>query len=192
MVSIRICLIVLGAFCSSILFIPLKALSMPAEILLLRHAEKPPTGPELSEKGWQRARALTRVFHERSEILRFGPPAALYAMAPSTKGASVRAIQTLQFVAQDLKLPIIANVVRDDFETMLDEIRTTPAYDGKMVVICWEHDVLEDIAQSLGVAPKPKYPGKIFDRLWRVSFNPSGDAEFLNLPQRLLPDDSDQ
>ena len=55
----------------------------PAKILLLRHAEKPDYGDDLSSRGWERARALPDLFKSRSEFSSLGAPAALYAMTPN-------------------------------------------------------------------------------------------------------------
>ena len=68
--------------------------SMPAQILLMRHGEKPVVGNELSPQGWRRAQALPTLF-SRPELRRFGLPVGLYAMAPSHPGGSIRAIETL-------------------------------------------------------------------------------------------------
>ena len=56
------------------------------------------------------------------------------------------------------------------------------------MVICWEHNVLEDIAAEFGVDPKPKYPGDSFDRAWLLTFK-NDQVKFEDLPQKLLPGD---
>src|SRR5687768_12383424 len=81
------------------------AQAMPAQILLIRHAEKPESGPELSSVGWERARALPTLFR-RPEFKKSGSPVALIAMAPKDKDGSVRSIQTLKYVADEFNLTI--------------------------------------------------------------------------------------
>jgi hypothetical protein len=164
--------------------------AMPAQILLIRHGEKPDIGSELSQQGWQRAKALPNMF-ERSEFLKFGLPVAFYAMSPQKKNGSVRAIQTLSFAAEKLKLPINKNFTRDEVSSLVRDIQENPHYNGKMVVICWEHKVLEDIAHAFGLKKYLDWPGKQYDRVWSLTF--SSDSKsilFEDLPEKLLPTDS--
>lgn len=174
----------------SVHFLGSFASAMPAQIILMRHAEKA-GGSELSDIGWQRARALPTLFRQRTEFLRFGPPAALYAMNPSHDGGSVRAIQTLQFVAEDLKLPLRTNFTRDEYAALVAEIKADSRLDGKSVVVCWQHDNLLPMAQALGLAAPPAWPSTQFDRAWVLTFSSLGTlVQFENLPERLLPTDS--
>src|SRR6185312_11446848 len=77
----------------------------PAQVLLIRHAEKEQGSKDLSARGWQRARALPRLL-ERADLTEYGVPAALFAMKPTTDGKSKRAVETLTYLAQYLELPI--------------------------------------------------------------------------------------
>lgn len=166
----------------------------PAQILLLRHAEKPPRGPHLSDRGWERARALPQLF-VRPEFREFGEPAALFAMAPdrsgepSADGASVRAIETLQYASASLGLPIHTEYTKKNYAIMMRKILAEPAYDEKLVVICWEHDALSDLAAELEIEPVPHYPGAKFDRAWLATLHDDGGSDLVDLPERLLPGD---
>jgi hypothetical protein len=166
-------------------------------VLLLRHGEKPSSGPDLSEQGWQRARALPQLF-DRPEFTQNGKPAALFAMSPDDKNtedqeASKRPLETLQYVSQSLGLPINDQYTKDDVPDLVNKIMNDETLNGKFVVICWEHKVLSDIAASFGVVPTPKYPGSAFDRAWLITLQPNGDTpSFQNLPEKLLPGDSQE
>lgn len=162
--------------------------AMPSAIILMRHAEKPPQGNELSARGWERAKALPKFFTDRSEVNVYGLPVALYAMA-SLDGSSVRAIQTLKYVSQETGVAINSNYARDEVSQLVNEIRSSASFDGKLVVICWEHKVLSEIAQAFGVNPTPIYDSQRFDRAWRLVPNGKGEIEFSNIPERLLPGD---
>lgn len=171
-------------------FLGAAAQATPAQVLLLRHAEKPAHGNELSEKGWERAKALPLLFRSRPEFRAHGSPVALYAMSPKHKRGSIRAVETLGDLAKDLKLPIHSDFVRSDVQSLVREIMKRPEYDGKLVVVCWEHVVLRKIAKVFGVKKPPKYPGSRYDRVWLLTFTGKKHPRFSDLPQTLLPGDA--
>ena len=102
--------------------------AMPSQILLMRHGEKPDAGNELSEQGWQRAKALPELFLNRNEFRKYGFPVALYAMSPDKPGGSIRAIQTLKFVAEKLNLPLKTNFTRDQVNELINNIKNNKNY----------------------------------------------------------------
>lgn len=66
-----------------------------------------------------------------------------------------------------------------------------PSYEGKMVLIAWEHRIIPEIAEEFGVMNAPKkWPGEVFDRLWVIDFEGGKPVNFRNLPQRLMFGDS--
>jgi hypothetical protein len=52
-------------------------------------------------------------------------------------------------------------------------------------LICCIHGKIPDVAKALGVAKPPKWDGKVFDRVWQITF-PQGKATLKDLPQTLL------
>ncbi len=165
--------------------------AMPAQILFMRHGEKPLQGDELSEQGWQRARALPSLFLNRPEFQKYGAPVALYAMSPEKVKGSVRAIQTLKYVSQLFHLPLDTRFTRDQVDELINNIKSDKNFDGKMIVVCWEHKVLVQIAQKLGLSNKYDWKSEIYDRVWELNFSNSEElSSFVNRPQRLLPTDS--
>ncbi|MBC7457881.1 MAG: histidine phosphatase family protein [Bdellovibrionaceae bacterium] len=179
------------AFIASLFFCIVQfAQAMPAQIILIRHGEKPDIGDELSSQGWERAKALPNLF-KRAEFKQYGDPVALYAMNKKGKQGSIRAIQTLKYVSDYFKLAVNTNYTRDEVSNLVDDIKKNHKYDGKMIIICWEHKVLIDIAVELGVQQPLSWPEDQFDRAWILDFNSSGQFEtFRNLPQQILPSDS--
>ena len=116
---------------------------------------------------------------------------ALFAQKPKPNGAQIRPFETLQYVASGFRQAIDVDFARDDVGGISREVLENPRYDGKFVVICWEHNVLEDIAAALGVKPRPTYPDDRFDRAWLLTYSSAGAApRFDDLPERLLPGDS--
>lgn len=162
------------------------ACAKPARIIIIRHAEKPAEGNELSLKGRQRAAALVPYILETPELLKDVPLVAIYAQGPKKEGSSVRSIQTVKGIAEAAKLTVIDKFTRDDFPAMFAEIRKNPAYDGKTVLICWEHKVIPDIATAFGVENPPhRWHGDSYDRTWVITFK-GDEVRFQNLPQRLM------
>jgi broad specificity phosphatase PhoE len=169
----------------------------PAQVIIIRHAEKPPDGsdrPErddLSLEGRERAAALVPYFRGNQQVLKFDTPVAIYAQS-SAKQHSRRPIQTVQPLASALGVPLIDKFARDDVAEMVKEINANPAYRGKMVLICWEHHVIPKIATAFGAEDAPKeWPGKYFDRLWIITFREGERPDFRERKQRLMFGDSE-
>src|SRR5580692_8328937 len=98
-------IIFLGIFLSaSIVF------ASPAQVIIIRHGEKPESGNSLSPQGWARARALVKYFETNPDVTQFGTPVAIYASRAEAEeqveGSSLRMIQTVTPLAQALGLKI--------------------------------------------------------------------------------------
>jgi len=165
--------------------------AVPAQVILMRHAEKPLQGPELSLKGLERAAALVPFFLKNPQWLKFGPPAGLIAAAPKTSGSSIRSIQTLQPLACALDLDIVVQFNAEQYLEAAQYIRENPKFEERLVVVAWQHDALPLLARALGSGPEPKqWPRAVFDRLWVLTYRPEGVVEFQDIPQKLLFSDS--
>lgn len=161
----------------------------PAQVILIRHGEKPPEGNHLSLEGEERAAALAPFFLGNSAVTEYGTPVALFAAHYQTQVRSVRSAETLQPLSQALGIPVNTNYEKDDYERLAQEILNNPAYTGKMVLIAWEHHRLTDLAKALGVQDPPKWHGKDFDRLWILTFKDKG-VKFTDLSQKLMYGDA--
>ncbi len=177
------------------------ASASPAEVLIIRHAEKPlvaalgkSDGRDLSPRGYQRADALVSLFTKDARMLEFGMPVAVYAGSPKkTDTGSIRSLETIQPTATALGLTPKTSFISDEFGAMVSEVMKAKQYDGKTVLIAWPHNQIPDMASSFGVASKdvPEWTGEIFDRVWQIKFDDKGGVQtFQNLPQRLLSGDS--
>lgn len=163
----------------------------PAQVIIIRHAEKPSRGNTLSEKGYERAEGLVRLFLEDPRVLQFGTPAAIYAQRPKHERSSLRPIQTIEPLAHVLHLPIEDQFTRTQYPKMVQKVLNDPRYEDKMVLISWAHSVIPQIAEAFGVENAPhKWPRSEFDRLWVITFEKEGSVKFQNLPQRVLKSDS--
>lgn len=168
------------------------ALAAPAELIFIRHAEKPAEGHTLSERGYLRAKQLVPFFTEDKRVTKFGPPAALYAMKQARVDSSVRAIETVQPLAEKLHLTIRADFTRDQIKKLVRQIMNSQENSGKTVVISWEHKVIMEIIKELGVTspPAPKeWPGAVYDWAFIVDLDGKGAVKQFQTIQQNLPMD---
>lgn len=165
--------------------------ALPAQIIIIRHAETIPEGDQLSLKGIERAAALVPYILESPEFNAFGSPAAIYAAVSPKPESSQRATQTVKGLADNLKLAVRDKYESDDYKRMVEEIKSNSAFTNKMVLICWDQNVIPEIARAFGALQTPaRWYGTAHDRTWVITFQPSGKAIFQNLPQRLMYGDT--
>jgi hypothetical protein len=158
----------------------------PRQVILIRHGEKPEQGDGLSLKGLERAAALVPFLSQRDGDR--SVPCAIFAQGPTSKRTSQRPVETVAPLAQSLGIQVKTfhhSAVAD----MVKQVLSNRKYDGKTVLICWEHHGIPDIATAMGVQKVPEWPGQVYDRLWIVTFQ-NGKPKLSNLPQKLLFQDS--
>jgi len=124
----------------------------PRTILLFRHAEKPTGGldPNLSAAGHERAEKLAGYIPAT-----FGRPDFIIATANSKH--SSRPFQTVQPLSLATGLTIDATIKDADFGARAQSLLGDTQYAGKLVVLCWHHGTIPDLAAALN-APKSTYP----------------------------------
>jgi len=124
----------------------------PSRIILMRHADKPedPEDEDLSEAGMARAEHLATYIPQT-----FGKPDYIIATAHSKH--SNRPTETVKPLAAALGMKVQHDMGDDDFQELVNEIFSNPAYHGTTVVVCWHHGKLPAIAAMLG-APAGSYP----------------------------------
>ena len=176
------------------------ASAAPAQLIFIRHGEKPAQGNELNAQGFARANALVNYFKTNADVLDYGTPAAIYAMKPSGPTGSVRPIQTVTPLAKALGLPVISDFLKDDSNDLVNAVLNNKAYDGKMVLICWEHNAIPDIVSAFASATNTSsavsaslptgWDGSAFDRTWILNLSDGKIISFQDLPQHLMPGDS--
>lgn len=189
-------------FCAAAAFFCAAAASAaPAQVILIRHAEKQLYGNQLSEKGFKRAEALVWYFQTAAAVTEYGTPAAIYAAAPKHEDSSIRSIQTVTPLARVLNLAINTGFTRGQAHKLVADIMQNPKYTGRMVLVSWQHGHLPDIVRELagyspyGPAAEVSLPAEwadgTFDRAWIVDLNRGRVVSFRDVPQRLLPGDSE-
>ena len=132
---------------------------------------------------------LYRQIPLKGKAPRFATPNFIFATQNSKH--SKRPVETVTPLAIALNLPLNDGFADTDAEIteMANAILNEFAFAGKVVLICWHHGNIPAVAKALGVSKPPKWDGKVFDRVWQITF-PKGKASLQNLPQMLLYGDS--
>lgn len=132
---------------------PFAAGQGPARLVILRHAEK--TGkksdPGLSPAGTARAARLAAYIPET-----FGKPAFLFAAATSKR--SRRPVETLEPLADALRLPIDATFDDAEVRKLVKALHDGDMFRAKSGVISWRHSDIPRLVAALG-APEDFLPG---------------------------------
>lgn len=157
-------------------------------ILLIRHAEKPESGPLLAVAGQARAQAYTVYFQN---YVRDARPVTLhYLFAAADSDESHRPRLTITPLANALGLPINDTYKDNDYKNLAGEILTNPQYNNTNILICWHHGKILDLAVALGAdadilppethKPKPKpskkkpWPEDVYG--WVLQLHYGGDG----------------
>lgn len=83
-------------------------MAQPAQVLIIRHAEKDDaSGDGMSLEGRERAAALAPFFTGTKTVLSFGVPVAIYAQPQKHEASSLRPIETVKPLAAALKQDLI-------------------------------------------------------------------------------------
>jgi hypothetical protein len=146
--------------------------AQPAQIILLRHAEKPedPNDPHLSPAGVKRADRLVSFIISDPVMSKFGLPVAVFATQTTKHDNGQRTQETVAPLARELKLPVQTPFLSKDYAALAKQILANPAYSGKTVLICWTHAEIPQLVAALGVKPRPKkWKGSVFDKVYVIS-----------------------
>lgn len=165
-----------------------------AVILIIRHAEKPTSGVELSPEGKKRAEAYVGYF-QRFTI--DGKPIKLdYLFATADSAKSHRPRLTITPLSEALGIKIDSRFEDDDFLKLAQEIQNHPH--GKNILICWHHGEIPNLLSALGVdpsklIPNSKWPEDVFGWLIQLRYDENGRLfEVKRIDENLLPDDSNK
>ena len=118
---------------------------------------------------------------------RFPIPKHIFATQASKD--SKRPIETVTPLATGLALPLNDGFADNDASIKKMTGAILHDFPGEIILVCWHHAKIPDIAKALGIAKPPKWDGKVFDRVWQITF-PKGKAALTDLPQMLLYGDS--
>jgi hypothetical protein len=194
--------------------------SLPQQIYIIRHAEKPPdplpgqpassAGPpfgvdadgnqnvhSLSPRGWQRSGALAVLFDPLVGPAKVGlrTPTALYSTAygDASQTQTHRPYQTIQGLSRRLGVPIQSPELKGEEAALVDAVL---ASGDEVVLICWEHHRIPALVEAIptidGTAIPAVWPDERFDVIWTFTLDPgTGRYGFGQVPQQLLDGDTD-
>lgn len=164
---------------------PLSLFALPAQVIIVRHAEKDPVTRQLSEQGYERAGALAYYLTETDYLLNFGLPAAIFASrsVPISDRLVPRTIETVMPLAELLQLPIHIPYNGYQVNEIANLILNSKKYNGKSIVVCWNHSSIFDLVHAFGYEvpfnctgssctspPQHKYPDCRFDLTFVLTY----------------------
>jgi hypothetical protein len=159
------------------------AFAAPAQVVIIRHAEKPDDGSTgLTAAGEQRAQELVGFFENNPVMTRFGRPAAIFATNP--EGESERPVLTITPTANAFGLPVDSSIDNTDVDGLVSAVMNNPSYEGRTVIICWHHGTIPEIATAFGARNVPrKWKGSVYDQSWVLQFSGNQVTSFVDVPQ---------
>jgi hypothetical protein len=146
-----------------------------AVILIVRHAEKPAAGDQLSSAGEARAQTYANFF---KNFTLDGQPLKLdYLFASADSKVSQRARLTIEPTSKLLGLAIDCQFADAKYQELADEIRAKPH--GQNILICWHHGEIPQLVQALGadpgrLFPKGKWPDEVFNWVVILRYDSNG------------------
>lgn len=161
------------------MFVAVLLCALPAQVIIIRHGEKDPVTRGLTQQGQERAAALSYYLTQTDYLLDFGQPYALFASrsVPISDRLVPRTIETMMPTAALLQLPIHIPFNGYQVNEIANFILTTNNYNGKNIVICWNHSSIHDLLNAFGYqAPfscsgiNKKYPDCRFDLTFVLIF----------------------
>ncbi len=165
-----------------------------AVVLIIRHAEKPDSGPDLSPSGQQRAEAYKDYFQKFTVDTKPLIPDVIFAAKDSKQ--SHRPKQTVEPFAKAANLPIDTRFTINQSAELATALRATEQ--GKRILISWHHSDIPALLRALGAKPKSllpdgKWPDPVFDWVLMLSYDQDGHllpAGTRRINEHLMPGDS--
>lgn len=172
-------------------FYPALCFSVPAQVMIIRHAEKDTVTYKLTGPGVERAQALGSYFTQINDpsspgfigsagltnitLFNYGAPHALFAARPVKLGGdyNTRCIQTIIPTALKLKKPIHTPYGPGQEKELAQLILNNKEYNGKNILICWHYGVIPTLIEAFGykcIYDVITYPDNHFDFVWVMTF----------------------
>ncbi len=143
-------------------------------VLIVRHAEKPPLGRELTPAGAARASAYVSYFepfHDGGLNLSVN---ALYAGADSTD--SIRPRLTLEPLSHATGLPLDSSISTKDPAALVTLLRMQSH--GNHPLVAWRHGSIPALLSAFGASPDllpgGKWPNDTYDWVIVLTFDSAG------------------
>src|SRR5882724_2356609 len=167
-----------------------------AVVLIIRHAEKPDSGYDLSPAGYQRADAYPGYF--KGLAMDSKPLKLDYVFATADSKGSHRPRLTVEPLGRALGLQIDTRFNNKKFQDLVDEIQTKDH--GPHILICWHHGEIPNLVRALGanpdkLLPEGKWPNEVFGWMIQLRYDENGrliPGETKRINEKLMPGDSEK
>ena len=164
-----------------------------AVVLIIRHAEKPDAGKELSAEGCQRADAYPGYFAKYTVGGNTLHLNHLFAAADS-KG-SERSRRTIEPLAKSLGMTVDTRFSNKQVGEFAAELKATPH--GTNILVAWHHGKIPDMINELGgdsaklfTGADSKWPDDVFDWVIQLRYDATGKLlEEKLIHENLMPAD---
>ena len=149
------------------------------KVVIIRHAEKPKSGDNLSCQGENRALQLPAVLFKK-----FGKPDYTYVPALKLGKSSnhARMFQTVTPFAIKHNLTLNSRFAGSDVSGVANDVLKRTG----VVLLVWEHSQIPPLAEALGVSQPPPWKDDDFDSIWVVVYA-SGRALMTSDAQSITP-----
>jgi len=159
-----------------------------ATILIVRHAEKPETGMELTPAGTARADAYTNYF--RKLTIDSKPVKLDWLFAAADSKNSHRPRLTLEPLSKTLGLSLDLKFKDKEPELLAQELKDHSH--GQQILICWHHGQIPNLIQALGgepakLLPGGKWPDDVF--CWMIELRYDQDGHLIPGEARCIDED---
>ncbi len=116
-----------------LLGVAIAAQAMPAQVIIIRHAEKYEDREKihLNPQGHTRARALAQFFQTDQRVLEHGVVSAIVAQGPSLTKKSVRCEETVEPLACALGQSLIRRFAYGQVKELVEWLRASREWDSK-------------------------------------------------------------
>ncbi|ORX55441.1 hypothetical protein BCR36DRAFT_282050 [Piromyces finnis] len=160
-------------------------ISPKGKVMLIRHAEKPASGNDLSAMGWRRAECIRDLFTTNTTLT----PKKIYAQKASKKNDetipdSRRQIETVAPLARKLSLTIDNRFTSFEIDELCQDISGLEESDFP-VLISWNHEDIKNFLINLGMKYQiaPTYPSKRYDLIFNIETDINGEVVFSSQSQ---------
>lgn len=135
------------------------------KVVIIRHAEKPDEGNNLSCQGFNRSVELAEVLHRL-----YGKFDEVYAAQPNvgSKTTSARMFQTISPYAIKYDISVNTEFKSGDVKELAKDLEQQTG----TVLVVWEHSTIARLVRELGIRKEElKWPDDDYDTIWTVTFS---------------------
>jgi hypothetical protein len=157
-------------------------------VLVIRHGEKPDSGPGLAPEGIQRAQQYAGYFEPFNEQGLNLPVNSLFAGADSKNSARPRL--TMEPLSQATGLPVDTRFSTDSPEDLVHALSTE--HHGNHILITWRHNKIPALLVALGANPESllpngTWPSSVYDWVILLRYDSTGHLQTQQVIHETLP-----